>query len=669
MEQDQEYEITVSLVFGGKVFRDVFRHVSGRDCAEEHLDVYSDCRPGVAARSGTGEGPRYRYREHRRSRPGENGRPVVLTSWDRKLVRRYTELQVPYVDPTSRRVIFVTADYKSSTEERLTEDRWNRLVREDHSDASCVRTANKHRMAFPPESFADLFDGRTPEFTRLSIGEYSTYGGTLEARTKCNPVYYLEIESESAHEPAGPDEIGRLAEQLVKILFGIFPYALIAGAMRNDAAATVQRERTDNIFDDFKRRFVNYNRLRDELWKATAGGNGVEGEPVRLFVMPKWDGVRATANYCDGFLFVRDACGSLSTYRVDLPFDNDLMLQLEVVSDGHRKLLVVTEILAVVVKRHCTLYHVYSRNNTLDDTGRCGGNIEATSIALKTQFKDPKNRCNTYRLVAPLYSLLVMHFLGPNDSVGDGDGGGTGEPAFNTYADSDEARVILTTAAVADTIHQTRGILRILDRFHYSEEINATGSGARPVGDSDRHNRSVCLQALVEHLPRRLVRSDWFARHCEGLLVAFASSGGLSAPRSAEIIAVSSRHDGADGPSLPDHGYVKVKLVDTVDLEYRTDLGLATTASGRHAFHVRGVPEKFSDWDERPAPVYNNRVIIECHYDADEGCLVYVKDRPDKNRADGDGKIDAIDKNIIATCSSADARRRLLETVTGRCHE
>ncbi|KAG8304332.1 hypothetical protein J6590_096377 [Homalodisca vitripennis] len=605
-----EYETTVSLVFGGALFNRIHGLLEHRLCTEEDLDVYNCCDQSVTRDENGG----YKYRELKQLSP--HG---TRTSWDRKQVKLFKELQVPHIDPATGRVIFVTTTYKASTEEIMTESQWKLAVRENHSNTACIRSTNKHRLSYPPESFTDLFHGQVPEFTRLSLGEYSTYGGTLEARTKCDPVYYLEIESEYTTELEGSEEIRRNAERIINILFTVLPYDLVASTMRNDAAATVRRERPDNIFDEFRRWFVNYNRLRGDLWLAAT-------DDLKLFLMPKWHGVKAIANYCNGFLFIRDACGALSTYRVDLPFDNDLMLQLEIVDEAGAKLYVVTEVLAVVVKTHNTLYHVYSRNNTLEDTGRCAGKMDSTSVTIKTQFNNPNNRCNTYRLVDPLYSLLVMHFLN-GDRPPAGERGYKELYAVNTYTRSDAPALIFTSVALAVKAEE-------ISRLRNWETFNQS------VGWSRRtKRRKDCLRRRANYFPPHFQKNPRFANLCEGLLVAFVFPDRSPHPPPSSAA--------RRLPSLPGHGYIKIKLLDTVDLEYHIRLGVAFSASGKHRFRVRGVPATFSGSFDRPYPVVNNRVIIECYRDRDLNCMVFLKDRPDKNKADGDDKITAIDDEII----------------------
>lgn len=617
------------MIFGGVCYRKVYDLLERRAHVEEDSDAYV-----YTGRPDDSEDTAYRYRELKRS--GVRG--AATTSWDRKRVLRCLDSQVPYIDGRSGRVIFVTTTHKTSVEERLTEEQWNDAVREDHTaDTTFRRVYNKHRLAFPPESFVDLFGGAVPEFTRLSLGEYSAYGGTLEARTKCNPVYYLEIENETEHEV---DDVQQHTLRLVEILFTVLPYGLVAETMRKNACATVQRERVDCVFEEFKRRFVNYHRCRRKLWRL-AGRQREEAAltgpgHVKMFVMPKWDGRKATANYCEGFLFVKDSCGSLSTYRADLPFDNDVILQLELLDDDcGRRLMVVTEILAVVVKTHNTLYHVYNRNNTLHDTGRNAGNV-TTGITLKSQFTDPNNVCNPYRLVAPSFSLLVIQRLSAKRWASN-----TTAPtaAVNTYMRSDTPELFLTT--VAETTENCEEVLRLLDRFHnYGED------GERSVpsgGREERRNRRRCIRRLsTTYLPDRLLEDARYRKHCEGLLVVFARCG--------DTLATASHHR-PKRRRLPDHGYVKIKRTDTVDLEYNVSLGLATTSSGKHRFTVRDVPDDFRGWSERPRPVTDDRLIIECFYDRDRRSLVFFKDRPDKSKADSDEKICATNHEIIEVCA------------------
>lgn len=676
------------------MFQEIYEVLRHRKYVVEDVDVYS-----VQELRQDGRAIRWKYRELKRFT--SNGGGNVETQWDRKSVKRYVEQQVPHVDHAKRRVVFVTAAYKTSHEDVLTSQQWQERVREDHTNNSCLRVYNKHRLAFGPDSFSDLFaqpDTRPP-FTRLSLGEYSTYGGTLEARTRCNPIYYLEIEHELERELNDPRDMGLHAELLVETLFTVFPYDLIAKTMRKDAAATVQREWTDNVFDEFKRRFVNYDRFRGDLWKALVRGveGGEEGygrigrfgeytegtvatgqiegsgslrPNVDLFVMPKWDGLKATANYCDGYLFVKDACGSLSTFVVDLPFDNDVILQLELVNDDERaeRLFVVTEILAVVVKTHDTLYHVYNRNNTVDDTGRYAGNV-STSITLKTQLSDPNNRCNTYRLVKPRYSLLTFHYMyscANSDPPREEDlrqrsvsQSTTSEEAIrsydgvNTYTKADRILVLFTTVTCLRSERDATNVLRLLDRVHNympnGDRLNPTS------GKEEVAKRTNCLWDLSLHLPMQFLRNERFRKHCEGLLVTFVrsdvSDGSRQTVDASTTVGRRDRSRRGSAPSLPDHGYIKVKPVDTIELEYDLEYRTASSASGRHVFIIHDVPAKLPGWAERPRPVANNRVIVECYYDRDRDCLVYVKDRPDKNKADSEEKISAINPDIISRCA------------------
>lgn len=643
-----EFETTVSLVFGGELFQKIYERLNRRHHLEEDLDIYTFNR--LPSHTSHSESRRFKYREMKRYVPLVGGGKNVVVMRDRKLIKRCMEQQVPHIDPVSGRVLFVSTTYKSSVEGQVTEEQWTRTVREDHSTASCLRTANKHRLSFPPQSFSDLFNGHVPGFTRLSIGEYSQYGGTLEARTKCNPIYYLEIEKEYKTALKGPDEIRREAERLVEILFTVLPYRLISETMRKEAAATVQRERTDNVFDEFKRRFVDYNRCRIQLWNATTEtrpSKRTDSPGITFFLMPKWDGMKATASYCDGYLFVRDTCGSLSTFSVQLPFDNDVILQLEIVKEdgSDKKLLVVTEILAVVVKSHDTLYHVYNRSNTLDDTGRFAGNVD-TSITLKTQFKNPDNRCNTYRLVSPLYSLLTLHSLGEYRARQLHDSRRGEEAATNTYMRDETPRVILTTVAIVDSADGISNLLNTLDEFHnYKAGVKQTPSTVQ----EEMWNKSVHLRTLSQHLPPWLLGQAYFRNHCEGLLTVFVVKAGVEFNPTERA-----RPTAADTRPLPNYGYMKIKIRDTVDLEYHLSTGLANSASGKYRFRVQGVPEKFAGWAERPRPVTNGRAIIECYFDRDLGAVVYVKDRPDKNKADNEEKIAAIDNDIIPTCAISD---------------
>jgi len=669
-----ECETTVALVFGAEYFDEFYSRLKHRHHTEESLDVYT-CKqtvPDTTISRSVDVVSRvhnyrnknvkvYKYRELKRSLEKDDGTRYYDTTWDRKSTQQCIESQIPYIDKQSHRVIFVSSTYKSSFEEKLSASEWELAVREDHATAACIRTSNKMRCVFPPQSFGDIFNGRVPNFTRLSLGEYSTYAGTLEARSKCNPIYYLEIEHEKELDVK---DVANNMLHLVGLLFEILPYELVARAMRKTATSTVQRERTDNIFDDFKRQFADYNKMRDQLWKSvgkldeddgdgdkrrnTKGTNkGAHEPPFRLFLMPKWDGIKATANYCDGHIFIKDQCGSLSTYSVDLPFDNDLLLQLEIVEDADTKerFIVITEILAVVVTNHNTLYHVYSKNNSLYDTGRCAGNV-SNSITMKKQFRDPKNICNTYRLVEPLHSLLIIHHLSVLrwSQVWDSQHEGRKQKlrfsttATNTYMTSDSPTLFLTTVVRTSVLDEIKDVLRILDQFHCYTDDGSTSKRVRPQDyKQEKIIREECLRTLSKNFPEPMLtqlQERYINRLCEGLLVAIVFQNGRHRPL-----------------NLPDHFYIKLKMVDTIDLEYNITLGFATTASGKHKFQVQGVPTTFPGWVERASPITNDRAIIECYYDRQQSSLIFVKDRPDKTRPDSDEKISAIDGDIIEKCA------------------
>lgn len=558
-----EFETTVGFFFDGTVYRSVLAELESKCCTpprEEIVDVYA------------GPDASQRYREITRG---------ASRAWDLKKTVACVEAQTPYVDAEAGSVVFIGGTYKESTERAMTRDEWESTVREDHVTGRCARVGNKHRFCYDR-----LRIDTSVAFTRVSCGETSAYGGTLEARSKCDTIYYMEIELETE---------GRLDEErayatmtsLVVLLFQLVPYETVCRAMMASNSCSIQRERIDNLFDAFKRRFMDYNTCRSRL-----ADDASALPPVLLFVMPKWDGVRVTGLYfCEGYLLMRNAREILSSFRVKLPFGNDTILQLEQIAgaDG-RDFYVITELLAVMIKSRHTMYQVFGRNNAKHDTGRSIGNVVA-SISIKRQFDDHRDVCNGYRLLDAQTSLRVLHVLGRTASAG-----GAGIVALTTVARIDRS--------------ENAAVLRRMDDVFSSR--------------SPETRRRRVDRMFDAYLPG-LKADAAVAQHCEGLIVAFTARRRRS---------------------IPDHGYFKLKYVDTVDLE----LDLVTfRLTSRDATRYRALGVERDTFTYR-GEWRNTRIVVECMYDHDRDALVFVRERYDKTRPDADKKIEAINPKILLNC-------------------
>src|SRR5436190_1364462 len=382
-----EYETTCGIVFDGELYCQIKTALFNQYktiAFEEHVDIYSDPQK---------DGSRYRALTIYSVCNSTDDVPVEYKKWDKKQTLYSYESQIPFIDTTKERIAFITCTYKESSERSMTSDEWTKIVTEDHTTGLFMRLYNKKRICF----YEDAFDTKSP-YTRVSIGKHSSYGGTLESRSTCDSLYYLEIELESKGQLNG-DEVQQNMHALTKLLFQLVPYDLVKMAMMAANTGAVQRERLDNIFDTFKRTFRDYKRCASELREKAH-----LHDELNLFIMPKWNGVRATGlYYCKGYLTVKDACGRLTSFNTHLPFDNDMILQLEVVeterdmnSSGINvagRFYVITELMAVLIKSKNTLFQVYGRNNAVHDTGRNIGNV-AASIAMKAQFADSCHVCN-----------------------------------------------------------------------------------------------------------------------------------------------------------------------------------------------------------------------------------------------------------------------------------
>lgn len=599
----EEFECTVGIVFDANLYGHVRSALTAKAKTRvvpvtETVDVYSD------PVGGGGQASRYRKRRS----VNDNG--TLDVSHDRKVTRSCHEAQVPYLNASEGRILFLCGSYKESAEHSLTEGDWNRLVEsaENHLVSTTpVRVYNKRREVYGSADFEGCpLSVPAGCRVRVSIGDFSVYGGTLEARIKCNPISYMEIEAEY-ESPLDRTTVDRTLSALCRGLVRLVGYELVAAAMRAANSYGVQRERTDCLFDSFKRRFVDFKSYGRGLERSAVDGD------LAVYVMPKWDGVRAVATYYDGHAFVRNCYGEITTYRAELPFDNDVILQLEVVDGG--KYMVITEIMAVIVKSQNTTYQAYGKNNALSDTGRYSGNV-ANSIVMTKQFKDPNDVCNLYRLVTPSVSLSLMRDLSVRRHrhlrVGRLSPSATSMAAANV----DRPVLMLTTVVRLSNEVARTALFSLLSEFFGSE-------GTRDF-DEHRTTRLRCVDAVMANFPSTLLDDKIFRLHAsnEGLIVAFADGRVLPSLRRPRD------HGGSTAP-LFDHCYVKMKRIDTVDLETRADG--RTFSADLTEYRVHGLPRAAGP------------TIVECHYDRRAGRLTYTKTRRDKTAADRDDKIAAVD--------------------------
>lgn len=608
MSPDHEYEVTCGIVFDGEIYH-TFKSVLFEKCVrspvEETVDVYAHPQK---------DGERFRAvtRFDRDACCSVDDVGIDYRKFDRKKTSYAHEAQIPYVENDRGRVLFVGCTYKESTEIAMDEDEWKRTVVEDHASGQYMRVNNKKRICF----YRGAFDVDMP-YTRVSIGEHSSYGGTLEARSACNSIYYLEIELES-HRRLDSTEVKKNMHRLCEMLFRLLPYELVKTAMLAANTCSVQRERIDSVFDTFKRQFRDYKTCAEDLRQRECLNGGLD-----FFVMPKWDGVRAVGlYYCDGYLIVKDACGRMSSFRTVLPFDNDVILQLEALrpttaevaddagTDNGGYYYVITEMLAVLIKSQHTLYHVYGRNNVMYDTGRNIGNV-VTSIAIKTQFDDDSHVCNLYRPITADTSLRTLSML---------------TKIRNAEADG----TILTPPriiSITSVVNITDGPMSIEEVISCMDDasINGTALGKRTKRD--------VLALFSQLLPKCLQSDSRFQKNCEGLIVAYVK----------RAIA------GAGCTASEEYGYFKLKHIDTVDLELNLTTGSLTSAD-LTGYFATGLPtlDTVRNWAERPVPIKNQRIIVECYYDG--ATLVFLKDRCDKSRPDSDSKIEATNKLIFDCC-------------------
>lgn len=611
MSSNHEYEVTCGIVFDGEIYHK-FKSILFEKCKkppiEETIDIYA-----IPKKDGE------RYRALTRYGDGAccsiDDTELDYRKFDHKKTSYVYESQIPYVECENGRVLFITCTYKESVEVILNEDEWKRTVKEDHTSGHCMRVHNKKRICF----YKDAFDTNM----RVSIGKQSSYGGTLEARSTCNSIYYFEIELESDRR-LGSTEINRDMRRVCKMLFQLLPYELVKAAMLAKNTCSVQRERIDGVFDTFKRQFRDYKSCALDLQQREC----LNGQ-VDFFIMPKWDGIRAVGlYYCDGYLIVKDACGRISSFCTTLPFDNDMIIQLEAVrpkrtnmesgsdydvgTDSEGYYYVVTELLAVLIKSPNTLYHVYGRNNVMYDTGRNIGNV-VTSIAIKTQFENASHVCSLYRPLTPDTSLRIFSML---------------SKIKNAKADgsNDQCRHIVTLTSVVNT---TAGLMSVKDMLDYMDDASTSDTVL------GQRTKQEIISLFIQLFPKYLQNDSRFQQDCEGLIVAFTKQGNAE-KRFAE---------------QEEYGYFKLKTIDTIDLELNLITGTLTSVDLTQ-YCAEGLPtlDTVRNWAERPSPIKNQRIIVECYYDGTK--LVFLKDRCDKSRPDSDSKIKATNYLIFDHCKA-----------------
>jgi hypothetical protein len=612
MLSDHEYEVTCGIVFDGEIYGRLKSELyvkSEKPPIEEDIDIYG--LPGK-------EGERYRALT-RYAAVGCDGAAAATAPaaaaiddveidyrrFDHKKTIHAYESQIPYVERSRGRLLFITCTYKESMETILDKDEWDRTVKEDHTSGDCMRVYNKKRLCF----YEGAFRTSVP-YTRVSIGQQSSYGGTLEARSVCNAIYYFEIELESTRR-LGTTEVDAYMHQICDMVFQLLPYDLVKSAMLARNTRSVQRERIDGVFDTFTRQFRDYTSCAPHLRRLH--------KAIAFYIMPKWDGIRAVGLYfCDGYLIVKDACGRISSFRTVLPFDNDMILQLEVVrpksvscaditTDSEGCYYVITELLAVFVKSPNTLYHVYGRNNGMYDTGRNIGNV-VPSITIKTQFKNASHVCNLYRLLKPETSLRAIATLTEiRDAGADG-------PCYHVIN-------ITSVVNITDRLMSVKDFLDCMD--------DATTNGKIP----GLRTKEQVLRLFADLMPVYLQNDLRFKDNCEGMIVAFTKRGGENTHRS----------------DLEEYSYFKLKHIDTVDLELNLITGTLTSSDQTH-YRAEGLPnlDNVLGWAERPTPIKNQRIIVECYYDGNK--LLFFKDRCDKSRPDSDRKIKATNGLIFDNC-------------------
>lgn len=627
--EHNEYECTVGLVFDNNLFGKIREHLLGLSRHEpdvENVFIYArDQSP-----------QKYRHHRVRTAATGDS-----YDRFDTKTTLRCQEAQVPYYCEVTGRIIFLTGSYKEANERVITETDW-KAVRDGENhimSESLIRVAHKRREVFDYDCCFDTSAGAADSerlitllglplgtqphshiTSRLTIGEYSIFGGTMEARTLYNTINYLEVEREfNMHL----DERGAsvVLTDIVARLIGLLGYELVVKTMKASNTRSVQSERLHTLFDSFQRTFINYA-AHDSAIRA-----GLEHDFYRAYIMPKWDGVRATALYYDGHLIIRSADLTVDTINVDLPFDNDMVLQLEIIAGSHA---VITEIMAVLVKSHNTTYQMYGKNNAAADTGRYVGNV-SNSIVIAKQFSDHKDPCNLYRLVEPVVSLHFMSLLSrrrhqflTNLSVEE-----FRRVTNSLYDWYTESRVrgrkgivsVIPTTVICLSKERSASLCAKLRRFNESRLLEDATAYTT--------SRRRCIDEMASAFPSSLLYDRFYAEAAgkEGLIVAFAKSVVSPLTTFNDFLA---RHE-----RWFTYGYVKVKMMDTVDMKMDQDGHVRSRDLTRYRLiGVRPVP---------PPGVDVSHWIIECAYDRKYNGLVFVRNRTDKLEADDDSKIAKMD--------------------------
>lgn len=642
-------------------------------------------------------------------------------TYDKKKIIKCTESQIPYMEMEKGRVIFLTGTYKESIETKLTSDEWKNVeLGENHlvTDAP-ISVSNKHRELFYNE------DGQIKlnyEYSRISLGEYSIYGGTGESRIKCNSIYYLEIEREN---PKHIDHViaSNILIELTNNIIELIGYDLVAMSMKASHSCSVQKERIDCLFDMFKRDFKNYDKCKNKIKK------GVLSKRMELYAMPKWDGIRATGIYYDNNIIIKSLSGSIFTYKTDLPFDNDVILQLEIIDTNEKDykiyngddnkdntlntrvkienkigknvcvsgaldkkdekdkiggggeqdkdeekylsrnvnleydeslastsssettvnddvsalemdesinggknekptFLIITEIMAVLIKSHNTTYQMYGKNNAFFDTGRHTGNV-SNSIVMTKQFVNPNDVCNLYRLVPPILSLNIMCKM---SKLKHSYLSSLSENEFKNMLNGIDTVLMFTTVVKIDTNKIDENlVLETLDNFY---SIDKKSLDVEKINYEKESNMSL----FINEFPKTLLNDKVYRENAEneGLIIAYTKNN-------MNFI--------TDKISNDINGYMKMKKIDTVDLEYINSNSCRDNNEIQYAysndmtkFIVTGIP---SDIVKNYKKIYNmKKCIIECYYDFILKSIKFLRVRQDKTEADGDCKIKNVDVNI-----------------------
>lgn len=608
--QYNEFECTVGIVFDnnlyGRIRHCLINQSISKKPSRQVVEIYSSANQNNT-----------KYRTCDTTEPDG----LMIKSFDSKRIVSCYEAQIPYLK--DGRILFLTGTYKESVENKLTEHEWQRIKESEnhHTVSSPVRISSKHREVFPPEEFNELA-GST---VRVSIGEYSIYGGTMESRVRCNPINYMEMEFEFKEQP---DErtVNNMLTKLTGHMVNILGYDLVVECMKAENTRSVRGEYIGCIFESFKRNFINYNYEPNRV----AVKRGIENGDFAFFVMPKWDGVRATALYSQGHLLVESSFGKLFSIETNLPFDNDVILQLELLdrrSDIEIKIpgkfiIVITEIMAVLVKSHNTTYQMYGKNNAYYDTGRYAGNVP-NSIVMTKQFKDPENVCNLYRLVRASTSIHIMEYMSKirHDHLSTI----LQEDIVRNLEENPEEPVLMFTTVVRCTEENGNTVnTDILDTFFASNSIE----------DDQRHNevRANCLETMTAVFPDTLKKDEIYCEYGakEGIILVCTDR----INKNVNMEVSSPYYADFSLPAKPlEYGYMKIKIVDTVDLELNGNGDIALS-SDLTEYKVHGIPTSLYDGKRR---------IIECYRNRMHDGLYFLRIRHDKVNADNNVKIASVD--------------------------